>query len=168
MPWRLMGSGGMASPSFTSQYMELSSQLHVPAALPPGNNPGTQWMGCWRCPSAVLMLWSTEHLHNCQESNSSLQPEARRYIDWAISTHVTYIYIYVCVCVCVCVKGHTERLGSDCEVSAVCISLTTVSVYKIKAIERAVDWKYSCHLHSICFYEDNQYIVRRTSYVSCL
>jgi hypothetical protein len=33
------GSGGIALPFLTQQYIEVSGQLHVPAALPLGNSP---------------------------------------------------------------------------------------------------------------------------------
>jgi hypothetical protein len=35
--------------------MEVSGQLHAPAALPPGERaPGTHWIGGWVGPTAVL------------------------------------------------------------------------------------------------------------------
>jgi hypothetical protein len=35
--------------------MEVSGQLHAPAALPPGKEPpGTHWIGGWVGPGAVL------------------------------------------------------------------------------------------------------------------
>jgi hypothetical protein len=35
--------------------MEVSGQLHVPVALPPGKEPpGTHWIGGWAGPTAVL------------------------------------------------------------------------------------------------------------------
>jgi hypothetical protein len=35
--------------------MEVSGQLHAPAALPPGKElPGTHWIGGWVDPTAVL------------------------------------------------------------------------------------------------------------------
>jgi len=34
--------------------MEVSSQLHVPAAVTPRKNPGTHCMGSWVCPKAGL------------------------------------------------------------------------------------------------------------------
>jgi hypothetical protein len=34
--------------------MEVSGQLHAPAALPPGENPSTRWIGGWVGPRAVL------------------------------------------------------------------------------------------------------------------
>jgi hypothetical protein len=35
--------------------MEVSGQLHAPAALPPGGgSPGTHWIGGWVSPRAVL------------------------------------------------------------------------------------------------------------------
>jgi hypothetical protein len=32
--------------------MEVSGQLHAPAALPPGKGPGTYWIGGWVGPRA--------------------------------------------------------------------------------------------------------------------
>lgn len=32
----------------------MSVQHHAPAALPPGNDPGTQGIGDWLCPTAGL------------------------------------------------------------------------------------------------------------------
>jgi len=34
--------------------MEISRQLHAPAVLSPGNNPGTQWMSGWVGATAIL------------------------------------------------------------------------------------------------------------------
>jgi hypothetical protein len=34
--------------------MEVSGQLHALAALPPGKDPGTHWIGGWVGPRAVL------------------------------------------------------------------------------------------------------------------
>jgi len=35
--------------------MEMSGQLHTPAALPPGKGtPGTHWIGGWVGPRAIL------------------------------------------------------------------------------------------------------------------
>lgn len=34
--------------------MEVSGQLHALAALPPGNNPDTHWIGVWVGPKASL------------------------------------------------------------------------------------------------------------------
>jgi hypothetical protein len=34
--------------------MEVSGQLHAPAALPPEKAPGTHWIGGWVGPRAVL------------------------------------------------------------------------------------------------------------------
>jgi len=34
--------------------MEVSGQLHAPAALPPGKEPVTHWIGGWVGPRAVL------------------------------------------------------------------------------------------------------------------
>jgi hypothetical protein len=34
--------------------MEVTGQLHAPAAFPPGKAPGTHWIGGWVGPRAVL------------------------------------------------------------------------------------------------------------------
>jgi hypothetical protein len=36
-------------------WLEVSGQLHAPAALPPGKEPpGTHWIGGWLCPRTGL------------------------------------------------------------------------------------------------------------------
>jgi hypothetical protein len=51
--------------------MEVSSQRHVPAALPPGKEPlGTQSIGEWMGPRAALdAVGKSEISFSCQESN---------------------------------------------------------------------------------------------------
>jgi hypothetical protein len=65
--------------------MEVSGQLHAPAALPPKKRaPGTHWIGYWVGPSASL--------DRGEEKNSqplpafeppNIQFVASRYTDWA-------------------------------------------------------------------------------------
>jgi hypothetical protein len=40
--------------------MEVSGELHVPAALRPGKKPGTHWIGGWVGPRAGLDFWRKE------------------------------------------------------------------------------------------------------------
>jgi hypothetical protein len=51
--------------------MEASGQLHVPAALPPGKDPGTYWIGSWVGPRAGLDTETAKksNLYPCRESN---------------------------------------------------------------------------------------------------
>jgi hypothetical protein len=68
--------------------MEVSGQLHAPAALPPGRAPGTNWIGGWVGPRAVLDAVVKRKIPSPRrESNprtSIVQPVAQRYTDWAI------------------------------------------------------------------------------------
>jgi hypothetical protein len=65
--------------------MEVSSQLHAPAALPPGKRSESNWIGGWVGTRAGFTLWSRE---NCLSPagywTPATQPTARRYTDWAI------------------------------------------------------------------------------------
>jgi hypothetical protein len=51
--------------------MEVSGQLHVPAALlPRDRDPGTDWIGGWVGPRAVLDAVMKLKIHSpCRESN---------------------------------------------------------------------------------------------------
>ena len=42
--------------------MEVSGQLHAPAALPPGKNLITHWIGSWVGPSAGMDVKEKEEL----------------------------------------------------------------------------------------------------------
>jgi hypothetical protein len=73
--------------------MEVSGQVHAPAALTPGKEPlGTHWVGGWVGPRAVLdtvVKRKIPSLH--RESNPRtpiVQPAAQRYTDWAITTQL--------------------------------------------------------------------------------
>jgi hypothetical protein len=61
----------------------VGGQLHAPAALPPGNRPGTHCIGGWVGPRAGL--------DGCEKSRPppgfdprTVQPVASRYTDYAI------------------------------------------------------------------------------------
>jgi hypothetical protein len=50
--------------------MEVSGQLHVPAALPPGEKaPGTHWIGGWVGPSVGLDAVEKRKILHCREFN---------------------------------------------------------------------------------------------------
>jgi hypothetical protein len=61
--------------------MEVSSQIHAPAALPPSRQPiGTHWMGGWGGPQSRSGRGGEKHsqpLPGLEPSN--IQPVAQRY-----------------------------------------------------------------------------------------
>jgi hypothetical protein len=65
--------------------MEVSGQLHAPAALPPGKDPGPHWRGGWVSPRAVLDAVVERKIPSPRrESNPKtpiVQPVAQRYTD---------------------------------------------------------------------------------------
>jgi hypothetical protein len=66
--------------------MEVSGQLHAPAALPPKERaPGTHWIGGWVCLRAVLDAVVKRKIPSPRrESNPKtpiVQPAAQRYTD---------------------------------------------------------------------------------------
>jgi hypothetical protein len=70
--------------------MEVSGQLHAPAALPPGEKaPSIYWIGGWVGPKAVLDAVVKRKIPSpCRESNPRtpiVQPAGQRYTDWAIT-----------------------------------------------------------------------------------
>jgi hypothetical protein len=69
--------------------MEVSGQLHAPAALPSGRAPGTHWIGGWVGSRDILDAVVKRKIPSpCQESNpriSIVHPVAQRYTDWAIT-----------------------------------------------------------------------------------
>jgi hypothetical protein len=72
--------------------MEVSGQLHAPAALPPRERAtDTHWTGGWVGPRAVLDAVVKRKIPSPhRESNPDLpivQPIASRYTDWAIPAH---------------------------------------------------------------------------------
>jgi hypothetical protein len=65
--------------------MEVSGQLHTPAALPPRERaPGTHWIGGWVSPRAVLDAVVKRKIPSpCRESNPRIwlvQAVAQRYL----------------------------------------------------------------------------------------
>jgi hypothetical protein len=69
--------------------MEVSGQLHAPAALPPGKSPGTHWIAGWMGPRAVLNAVVKRKIPSShRESNRRtpiVHPVAQRYTDWTIT-----------------------------------------------------------------------------------
>jgi hypothetical protein len=66
--------------------MEVSGQIHVPAALPPGGKaPGTHWIGGWVGPRTFLDAVVKSKIPSPRrESNPRtpiVQPVAQRYTD---------------------------------------------------------------------------------------
>jgi hypothetical protein len=66
--------------------MEVSGQLHAPAALPPGKDPpGTRWIGGWVGPRAVLEAVVKRNIPSpLRKSNPRtpiVQPVAQRYTE---------------------------------------------------------------------------------------
>jgi hypothetical protein len=70
--------------------MEVSGQLHAPAALSPRERaPGTHWVGGWVISRTVLDAVVKRKIPSPRrESNPRapiVQPVAQRYTDWAIT-----------------------------------------------------------------------------------
>jgi hypothetical protein len=65
--------------------MEVSGQLHAPAALPPRKATGTHWIRGWVCPRAVLDAGVKRKIPSpLRESNPRtpiVQPVDQRYTD---------------------------------------------------------------------------------------
>jgi hypothetical protein len=52
---------------FLWYYMEVSGQLHAPAALPPGERaPGTHWIRCWVSPRVGLDVVEERKILHCR------------------------------------------------------------------------------------------------------
>jgi hypothetical protein len=67
--------------------MEVSGQLHAPAALPFGGRaPSTHWIGGWVGPRAGLDTGEENSLALAGIRTPAVQPVARRYTDRAIPT----------------------------------------------------------------------------------
>jgi hypothetical protein len=63
--------------------MGMGGQLHAPAALPPGNRPGTHCVGGWVGRSGRLRKISPPPGFDPR----TVQPVASRYTDYAIPAH---------------------------------------------------------------------------------
>jgi hypothetical protein len=72
--------------------LEVSGQLHVPAALPPGKSPGTHFIGGWVDPRVGLDYMEKWKFFTLPGLELPLplvvQPVASRYTDWAIPAPV--------------------------------------------------------------------------------
>jgi hypothetical protein len=65
--------------------MEVSVQLHAPANLPLGKDPGTHWIGGWVGTIAGPNAVSTEKsLASASNQTPAIQPVACHYTGWAI------------------------------------------------------------------------------------
>jgi hypothetical protein len=77
--------------------MEVSGQLHAPAALPLGRAPGTHWIRGWVGPRTVLNAVVKRKIPSPRrESNPRtliVQPVAQRYTDWAITAPKNYVFL---------------------------------------------------------------------------
>jgi hypothetical protein len=77
--------------------MEVSDQIHSPAALPPGKE-GTHWIEGWLGPRADLEAAKRKIPSPRRESNprtTIVQPAAQHYTDWAITAfEFTFEYSY--------------------------------------------------------------------------
>jgi hypothetical protein len=63
--------------------MEVSGQLHAPAALPPGKGPPVPIReGDRRAPESVWTLWRKDKSCTAGNRIQAVQPVARRYTDW--------------------------------------------------------------------------------------
>jgi hypothetical protein len=72
--------------------MEVSDQLHAPAALPPGKeHPGTHRIEGWVGPRAVLDAVVKRKINSPRQKSNPrtpiIQPGAQRYTDWAVTAH---------------------------------------------------------------------------------
>jgi hypothetical protein len=71
--------------------LEVSGQLHVPAASPPGRSPGTHFIEGWVDPRAGLddmEKWKFLTLPGLElVPLLVVQPVVSRYTDWAIPAH---------------------------------------------------------------------------------
>jgi hypothetical protein len=78
--------------------MEVSDQLHAPAALP----PGTHWIGAWVGPRAVQDAVVERKIPSPRREwnpkTPIVQPAAQRYTDWAITAVYYRIFLmFVCM-----------------------------------------------------------------------
>jgi hypothetical protein len=90
-----LGSGGIDPRILWPRlYMEVSGQLHVLAALPPGKEPMVPMrLGG---PQSRSGHGEEKNPHHRRESNPRtpiVQPVAQRYTDWAITVHEDMSYV---------------------------------------------------------------------------
>jgi hypothetical protein len=82
--------------SWPRHYLEVSGQLHAPAALPPGKSPGTHFIGGWVDPTAGLDDMEKWKLFTLPGLELPLplvvKPVASLYSDWAIPAVCTETY----------------------------------------------------------------------------
>jgi hypothetical protein len=75
--------------SWPRHYVEVSGQLHAPAALPPEKTPRTHWIGGWMDPRSSLDDLEKRKFLTPLGLNSDpsvVQPVASRYTDYATRT----------------------------------------------------------------------------------
>jgi hypothetical protein len=80
--------------------MEVSGQLHYPAALSPRERaPGTRWIGGWVCPRAVLDAVVKRKIPSPRRKSNPrtpiVQPVAQRYTDWAITARSFLLLFHI-------------------------------------------------------------------------
>jgi hypothetical protein len=69
--------------------MDVSGQLHAPAALPPGKvHPPPIGQEAGWAPEPVWTLWRREKSYTCQEWNPAFQPVAHRYFFFTMTLPV--------------------------------------------------------------------------------
>jgi hypothetical protein len=74
--------------------MEMSGQLHAPAALPPRKSPGTHWIGGWVGPRSSLELQSKEKsFAPAGNQTPTIQLIAHCYTDWGMQMITTPTYL---------------------------------------------------------------------------
>jgi hypothetical protein len=66
--------------------MEMSGHLHAPAALIPGNDPGTHWIEGWmglRAGLDAVVKTTFPSLPQLEMKTQSSSPQPSHYTDWA-------------------------------------------------------------------------------------
>jgi hypothetical protein len=74
--------------------MEVSGQLHAPAAIPSVKAPGTRWIGGWVGSRAGLDAMETRISFPWRTSNPGRPARSCRYTDWDTYLY-RHIYIYI-------------------------------------------------------------------------